>query len=195
MNEVTERTEMLMPGPAFTLGTLLDVPVPDMDNGAGLPLLWHWIYLLDRPAQADLGPDGHPVRGTVPAPPGPGRRRMWAGGQVRTNGPLRCGEHATRRSGVVSVQDKQGRSGPLTFVVVRHQVLQRGQVVVDERQDVVYRDAASPAGGGQAASPATAPVIPPGDGVRAIEISPTLLFRFSALTYNAHRIHYARLRA
>jgi hypothetical protein len=86
MSEIAERTEMLLPGPAVALGALLDVPVPDLDNGAGPPLLWHWIYLLDRPAQADLGPDGHPVRGTVPAPPGPGRRRMWVGGRVRASG-------------------------------------------------------------------------------------------------------------
>ena len=76
MTEVIERTETLQPGPAAdAFGALLGVPVPELERGAGLPLLWHWIYLLDRPAQADLGPDGHPVRGTLPAPPGPGRRR------------------------------------------------------------------------------------------------------------------------
>ena len=191
MTEVMERTETLLPGPAQALGALLGVPVPDLERGAGLPLLWHWIYLFDRPAQADLGPDGHPVRGTLPAPPGPGRRRMWAGGHVRTSGPLRCGEPATKRSRVLSVQEKQGRSGPLTFVVVGHQILQRDHVVVDEQQDIVYRQAAAPPG--QPPVPASdAPVVPPGDGERAIEISPTLLFRFSALTYNAHRIHYDR---
>jgi 3-methylfumaryl-CoA hydratase len=191
MTEVMERTETLLPGPAQALGALLGVGVPDLERGAGLPLLWHWIYLLDRPAQADLGPDGHPVRGTLPAPPGPGRRRMWAGGRVRTSGPLRCGEPATKRSRVLSVQDKQGRSGPLTFVVVGHQILQRDHVVVDEQQDIVYRQAAAPPG--QPPVPASdAPVVSPGDGERAIEISPTLLFRFSALTYNAHRIHYDR---
>jgi 3-methylfumaryl-CoA hydratase len=193
MSEIAERTEMLLPGPAVALGALLDVPVPDLDNGAGLPLLWHWIYLLDRPAQADLGPDGHPVRGTVPAPPGPGRRRMWAGGRVRASGKLQCGSLATKRTSVVQARDKQGRSGPLTFVVVRHQISQQGRVVIDEEQDIVYRDAASPAGAGQSPAPAdTGPRIPPGDGERAIEVSPTLLFRFSALTYNAHRIHYDR---
>jgi 3-methylfumaryl-CoA hydratase len=77
MNEAVERCEMLLPGPAQTLGALLGVPVPDLELGEGLPLLWHWIYLLERPAQADLGPDGHPVRGVIPAAPGPGRRRMW----------------------------------------------------------------------------------------------------------------------
>jgi len=188
VSDVVERTELLVPGPARALGALLDVPVPDLDRGDGLPLLWHWLYLLDRPAQADLGPDGHPVRHTVPAPPGPGRRRMWAGGHVRTKGPLRCGEAATRRSTVLSTEDKQGRSGPLTFVLVQHQILQSGRVVVDERQDIVYRTATS----GAASASDDRPVVPPTDDEWSIDISPTLLFRFSALTYNAHRIHYDR---
>jgi 3-methylfumaryl-CoA hydratase len=215
VTETVERTEILQPEQARALGSLLDVPVPDLDGGAGLPLLWHWIYLLDRPAQADLGPDGHPVRGTIPAPPGPGRRRMWAGGRVHATGALRCGEPATRRSQVQSMRDKQGRSGPLTFITMHHQVLQRGQVVIDEQQDLVYREAAAPAktsaapaqasagseGAGSeradqqepgANQPAEPLVVPPGDGERAIEVSPTLLFRYSALTYNAHRIHYDR---
>ena len=188
MSAVSEQTEILLPGPAQALGALLDVPVPKLADGEGLPLLWHWVYLLDRPAQADLGLDGHPVRGTVPAPPGPGLRRMWAGGRVRASGTLRCGEPATRRSRVLSAEDKQGRSGPLTFVTVHHQVRQRGSVIVDERQDVVYRAAA----GRRAAVTAAGPVVPVGEGERPIDVSPTLLFRFSALTYNAHRIHYDR---
>ena len=156
MDETVERTEMLLPGPAQALGALLGVPVPDLEHGAGLPLLWHWVYLLDHPAQADLGPDGHPVRGTFPTPPGPGLRRMWAGGRVRTSGPLRCGAPATRRSRVLSVQDKQGRSGPLTFVVAEHQVVQDGRVVVDEQQDIVYRPAVPPTGPRRAAQTARA---------------------------------------
>ena len=87
------------------------------------------------------------------------------------------------------VQDKQGRSGPLTFVAVRHQILQRDSVIIDERQDIVYREAASAAGEAAAAAGA-GPAVPPGDGEWAVEVSPALLFRFSALTYNAHRIHY-----
>jgi 3-methylfumaryl-CoA hydratase len=188
MNVVSERTESIQPGPAEALAALLDVPAPDFEAGQGLPLLWHWLYLLDRPAQQDLGPDGHPARATVLAPPGAGRRRMWAGGQVRTNGTLRCGEPASRRSEVLSTTEKHGRSGALTFVVVSHQVRQHGRVVVDERQDVVYREAASD---GPAPSEES-PVVPPADGEWAIDVSPTLLFRFSALTYNAHRIHYDR---
>jgi 3-methylfumaryl-CoA hydratase len=188
VNDVIERTELLTPGPALALGALLGVPVPDLEGGAGLPLLWHWVYLLERPAQADLGPDGHPIRGTLPAPPGPGLRRMWAGGRVCMSGPLRCGEAATRRSRVLSVQDKQGRTGPLTFIVMGHQVIQRGQVVIDERQDIVYREASSP----PARQSPPAEAAPVEDGEWQIDVSPTLLFRFSALTYNAHRIHYDR---
>jgi 3-methylfumaryl-CoA hydratase len=198
----TERSELLLPGPAVALGGLLGVPVPDLAHGHGLPLLWHWVYLLDRPAQADLGPDGHPVRGVLPAPPGPGRRRMWAGGRVRAAGPLRCGSPATKRTTVLSVTEKQGRTGPLTFVTVGHQIRQDGRLVIDERQDLVYRDMAAPTAPAtltpapaSALMPAPTPVpvpVPAGEGEREIGISPTLLFRFSALTYNAHRIHYDR---
>lgn len=191
MNDVSQRTEMLLPEPAAALGELLGVPVPDLAGGAGLPLLWHWLYLLDRPAQGDLGPDGHPLRGTVTAFPARGRRRMWAGGRVRSSGALRCGETATKRSRVLSVTDKHGRSGPLTFVTVEHQIVQRGRVIIEDRQDFVYRAAAP--GAIQPARPRDeGPQVPPAAGERAIEVSPTLLFRFSALTYNAHRIHYDR---
>jgi 3-methylfumaryl-CoA hydratase len=198
VTDVITRTETLAPEPARALGALLGVPVPDLERD-GLPLLWHWIYLLDRPAQADLGPDGHPVRGTLPAPPGPGRRRMWAGGRVRLSGPLRCGAPATRRTSVLAVAEKQGRSGRLTFVTVGHDISQGDAVVIAEEQDIVYRDSAAAASGPAATSAAgpgglgdAGPVIPPGPGEWEIEISPTLLFRFSALTYNAHRIHYDR---
>ena len=191
MNYFTERMEMLLPEPAHALGALLGVHVPDLAPDAGLPLLWHWVYLLDRPAQAELGPDGHPVRGTISAFPALGRRRMWAGGRVRANGPLRCGELAIKRSRVLSVQEKQGRSGPLTFITVEHQILQRDELVIDEQQDVVYREATSPAGQSPASSE-EGPDVRPADGDWVIEVSPTLLFRFSALTYNAHRIHYDR---
>lgn len=195
MTDVTERTEILDPQPAYALGDLLGVPVPDLEQGGGLPPLWHWVYLLERAPVADLGPDGHPVRGTLPVPPGPGLRRMWAGGRVRTRGPLRCGEQATKRTRVLSVAEKDGRSGHLTFVTAGHQVVQRGEVVVDEEQDLVYREAAGAPGterAGTRAAAASGPEVPAGEGEREITISPVVLFRFSALTYNAHRIHYDR---
>ncbi len=191
MPEVIERSETLLPWPAQALGGLLGVPVPDLGRGEPLPLLWHWLYLLDRPRQADLGPDGHPARGTIPLPPGPGYRRMWAGGRVRLQAPLRCEDLATKRSRVLSVQNKQGRSGALTFVVVEHQVFQHGQLAVDEQQDIVYREAGSTSDRPEN-PPGATPVVPAGPDEWAIDTSPVLLFRFSALTYNGHRIHYDR---
>ena len=191
MRDVIERTETLQPEAAYALGSLLDVPVPDLTGGEGLPLLWHWIYLLDRPAQADLGPDGHPVRGALPAPPGPGLRRMWAAGRVRTRGPLRCGAPATKRTSVRSVTEKRGRSGQLTFVTVGHEIFQGGELVVDEEQDIVYRPAVTQAAPAMPPA-ASATAVAVGEDEWEIDVSPTLLFRFSALTYNAHRIHYDR---
>ncbi len=183
-----ERTETLTAGPAEGLAGLLGVTAPDLE-AEGLPLTWHWVYLLDRPAQADLGRDGHPIRNTVPTPPEPGRRRMWAGGQVRSLAPLRIGESATRRTTVEAITEKQGRTGRLTFVTVRHHILQRGDLVVDERQDIVYRDAPAIA---RPPAAEAGPEVPAADGEWQIPVGPTLLFRYSALTYNGHRIHYDR---
>jgi 3-methylfumaryl-CoA hydratase len=191
MADVVERTELLAPEPAIALADLLDLPLPDLEEGEGLPITWHWVYLLDRPRQQDLGEDGHPVRNAVPAPPGPGRRRMWAGGSVRTLAPLRVGEEATRRTEVVETAEKEGRSGHLTFVKVGHTILQRGEVVREERQDIVYRDAADTPSG-DAAETGTRSRLDVGADEWSIGVTPTLLFRFSALTYNAHRIHYDR---
>lgn len=185
MTEHVRRSEVLTDTPARALAGLIEVTPPD--PVAGLPPLWHWVYLLDHPARADQGPDGHPTTG-VPRPPGPGRRRMWAGGRVRQVGPLRVGEQATRRSFVRRSVDKHGSTGPLTFVTVAHEISQAGRVVVDEEQDLVYR-AASAAG---PAVPETADIVPPGPDERRVMIDPVLLFRYSALTYNGHRIHYDR---
>lgn len=191
MSDVLERTELLAPEPAIALAGLLDVPLPDLGAGEGLPLTWHWVYLLERPLQRDLGPDGHPVRNAVPEPPGPGLRRMWAGGAVRSLAPLRVGEQTTRRSRVLSTTEKQGSTGRLTFVTVGHTILQRGETVIEERQDILYRDAeAGRAGYVEDAPPGEA--VEPGAAEWSVPVSPTLLFRFSALTYNGHRIHYDR---
>ncbi len=194
MTEVREVTELITPGPAQALAGLLGVPAPG--PAEGLPLLWHWVYLLDRPPQAALGPDGHPARGGIPVPPAPGLRRMFAGGRVNRRGPLCAGAEATRRTWPGGAAVKQGRSGPLHFVTVRTEVSQGGQVVISEEQDLVYREAAtrSPDRSAQNQAPAI-PDPPPaaaGDRDWTVEVNPVLLFRFSALTYNAHRIHYDR---
>lgn len=192
VNDVTDavsRTELLLPGPAEALAGLLDVAPTDLESD-GLPLLWHWIYLLDHPRQEDLGDDGHPIRHVIPAPPEAGRRRMWAGGRVRTLRPLMVGREATKTTRILSTTEKQGRTGRLTFVVVEHAVEQGGLVSVVEQQDIVYRDATNAAATEMTKSPDEAVALQPGDW--EIPVSPTLLFRFSALTYNGHRIHYDR---
>src|SRR5688500_13342980 len=104
MNPVHERRELIAPEPAEALAALLDVKPPGPADGQTLPIGWHWIYLLDRPAQADLGEDGHPRRNVIPAPPQPGFRRMWAGGQIRHVAPLRIGEKAMRRTRVEATE-------------------------------------------------------------------------------------------
>jgi 3-methylfumaryl-CoA hydratase len=186
---VREVTELITPGPAEALAGLLGVQMPALAD-EGLPLLWHWVYLLDRPPQALLGPDGHPAAGSVPVPPGPGLRRMFAGGRLCQYGPLRPGTQATRRTWQASSARKQGRSGPLHFITVRTEIGQGGHVVLTEEQDLVYREPAQP-GGAQA--PGLEIPTPPGDATDwPVEVNPVLLFRFSALTYNAHRIHYDR---
>ncbi len=157
----TQRTEVLTAGPAEGIAGLLGVDLPDL-TGGGLPPLWHWVYLLDRPAQCDLGPDGHPVRGVVPVPPGPGLRRMWAGGRVSSLRPLLVGAEATRTSRVLRSEAKVGRSGAMTFVTVRHEVAQDGRVVVEEDQDIVYREPTQgPAGPAPAAPTPEAPAPTP----------------------------------
>jgi 3-methylfumaryl-CoA hydratase len=187
---VREVTELITPGPAEALAGLLGGPGPEA--GGELPLLWHWVYLLDRPPQAVLGRDGHPARGGMPSPPGPGLRRMFAGGRVSRSGPLRAGAQATRRTWQASAARKQGRSGPLHFVTVRTEISQGGQVVLTEEQDLVYREPAPEAPAPPAAPALAAPAPPTSDVDWLVEVNPVLLFRFSALTYNAHRIHYDR---
>jgi 3-methylfumaryl-CoA hydratase len=186
VTEVRKLTELITPGPAEALAGLLGVPRAD----AALPLLWHWVYLLDRPPQAILGADGHPARDAIPTPPGPGVRRMFAGGRVRRHGPLRIGAEATRRTWQAGSTLKQGRSGPLHFVTVRSEISQDGEVVITEEQDLVYREPAPAPDGGPV--PAPQPQPPADSRAWPVEVNPVLLFRFSALTYNAHRIHYDR---
>lgn len=178
------RSEVLAPEPTEALAGVLDIDVPK----GGLPALWHWIYLLERRPHKDLGPDGHPTSG-IPAPPGPGRRRMFAGGRVSTYGSLELRAPATRTTWVADTREKVGRSGPLTFVTVRHEIEQGGRLAVVDEQDIVYRTPDSSrmptAGDGSGATARTLR-----EPSLSLDVDSALLFRFSALTYNAHRIHY-----
>jgi len=181
------RTELIGVEPAEALAGLLDIPLPDERS---LPPLWHWVYLHDRPRQDELGPDGHPLHG-VPAPPGPGRRRMFAGGRVTAHGQLRFGELATLTTRVTASRTTTGKSGGLTFVTTRTDIGHDEGPVVVEEQDIVYREpggTSPPAADHSDNDDRDAPTVDADE--LSFDVTPTALFRFSALTYNAHRIHY-----
>lgn len=155
------------------------------EPGAALPPGWHWLFFNPFVRRRELGVDGHPKRGgflpDVRLP-----RRMWAGGRLRYRQPLRVGEAATRRSTIEKVSAKTGRAGRLVFVTVRHVIGQGAAACIEEEQDIVYREAATP--GTPPPKPEPAP-----DGAEwsePVQPDPVLLFRYSALTANGHRIHY-----
>jgi 3-methylfumaryl-CoA hydratase len=183
-SQTVVRTELIIPGPSEALANLLGTDIPTDE----LPPLWHWIHLLEKRPHADLGRDGHPTFG-IPAPPGPGRKRMFAGGRVRTHASLIFGRPATRTTWVAATTEKQGSTGPLTFVTVRNEYTQGGRVCIVDDNDIVYRTPGSslaPRAGTLRDEPEPAPREP----ALTLTADEALLFRFSALTYNAHRIHY-----
>ena len=148
---------------------------------------WHWLYFLPLHRQSEIGPDGHAKRGGF-LPPVPLPRRMWAGGRFQFIKPLRVGDAIRRTSQIVDVTMKDGRSGALVFVLVRHHIGNADGVAIVEEHDIVYRGL--PPAGEAPPAPPKAP-----DGAvwkRGIEPDDVLLFRYSALTFNGHRIHYDR---
>ncbi|MDQ2094049.1 MaoC family dehydratase N-terminal domain-containing protein [Rhodobacteraceae bacterium 10Alg 79] len=154
--------------------------------GDALPPFYHQLYFWEARPPGDLGRDGHPRpgRGVIPDMGLP--RRMWAGGRLEFHGPLRAGEAATKTTQVESTSRKEGRSGPLAFVTLRHEIAQAGRVCVTEMQDLVYREDPGP----DAVKPIP-PVAPVDEeSAREAQFDATLLFRYSALTFNGHRIHY-----
>ncbi|MBL8491604.1 MAG: MaoC family dehydratase N-terminal domain-containing protein, partial [Rhodocyclaceae bacterium] len=169
------------------LAATLDREDPWPAAGDPLPPLWHWTLCVAAARQSALGPDGHPARGGF-LPPVPLPRRMWAGGRLGFPGELRVGEAVQRRSRVVSVDHKRGRTGDLVFVVVRHEFHGPRGLAITEDHDIVYRDLPVPG------MPAPEPVDAPADEAwrRTVVPDEVLLFRYSALTFNGHRIHYDR---
>ncbi len=152
----------------------------------------HWCLAPEAADGSRIGADGHPLTGDF-LPPLPLPRRMWAGGRVETNAPLRLDDRVTRRSKIAEITCKEGRSGTLAFVTVEHELATERSAVIRERQDLVYREAAlPPMGETRARAAEAAACTPPADcdGVWTIAASPVLLFRYSALTFNSHRIHY-----
>jgi 3-methylfumaryl-CoA hydratase len=162
----------------------------DFEAGPGTPLppLWQWFYFLATVTQARLGTDGHPERGGF-MPPIPLPRRMFAGSRMQFHRSLRLGEPAVREAEIRDVTFKTGRSGQLAFVTVTYRYVQAGETCIEEEQDIVYREPGAPL-------PPPKPVTPgppePGAWMQEVRPDSRLLFRFSALTFNAHRIHYDR---
>ena len=160
--------------------------VSDTEQGGKAPLLIHLCLAQPIAPMSELGRDGHPALGGF-LPPVPLPRRMWAGGAFTFHGDIRIGDEVTRHSKITDVQLKEGRSGALCFVTVQHEVTSDGRHVLSERQDIVYRDIPAAAPDKPKADPAPAAT---GEHSRTVTPHPTLLFRYSALTFNGHRIHY-----
>ena len=181
--------DLLIPGPARRLAATLDRDPQSLVEGAELPPPFHWVYFLTEAPASALGRDGHPVDGGFP-PPVPGSRRMWAGGRLTFRRPLTLGLPAQRRSTIAKVTEKAGRAGPLVFVTVRHEIHQAGAVALEEDHDILYR-LDDPEQGAATPRPHPPPPAVP-EVMRQVVCDPVLLFRYSALTFNGHRIHYDR---
>jgi len=171
--------------PLAGLSTALDHPVP-LRPPEVVPPLGHWMYFLPRTRQSDIGDDGHPRRGGF-LPPVNLPRRMWAAGDVWFHRAIPVNVPVTRRSSILDVARKDGKSGRLVFVKVAHEITTPGGVAVTETQDIVYREASSTGAADATAPPPAAPA-----WERVVTPDSVLLFRYSALTFNAHRIHYDR---
>ncbi|PID44503.1 MAG: acyl-CoA dehydrogenase [Proteobacteria bacterium] len=184
-NQETQEDDITL-FPARALAAALDHDrLPE--KGDELPTFWEWLYFLPTPKASATGADGHPSKGGF-LPPVPLPRRMWAAGEAEIHKPLIIGEPASRTSTILSVDLKQGSTGTLVFVNVKHDISQKGSLCISQIQNIVYRE-----------QPAEAAPLPRGKEPsvsplwsKTIKADPVLLFRFSALTYNGHRIHYDR---
>jgi 3-methylfumaryl-CoA hydratase len=179
------RVDLVSPSHLAAWNATLDRDDPFPGDGDPAPPGFHWALFPPLTRQSELGPDGHPRRGGF-LPPVPLPRRMWAGSRLRFHRPLRVGERVEQRSVVAKVEEKTGRAGPLVFVTVRHLVAGSAGPALEEEQDLVYRGIRGPL--------PVPPVEParPGAWRRRVVPDDVLLFRYSALTFNGHRIHYDR---
>jgi len=183
------RAETISEFPAQAAAAMLDLDGEPMTRGNPLPPLWHWFYFLPQAPRSQIDVDGHPKRGGF-FPPVTLPRRMFAGAQTRFIRPLTIGEPAVREGEILAVKEKSGKAGKLVFVTVRYRLRQGDEVCIEEDQDIVYKEP-----GPQIPEPIPSqhpPELPVGAWVEEIIPDTVLLFRFSALTFNAHRIHYDR---
>lgn len=187
LNKSETETDVIAPRPARALAATLDLDGLSFDDGAPLPPLWHWLYHLPLARASEIGRDGHPKRGDF-LPPIDLPRRMFAGARLKFHAPVPIGAPVARERVVQAIERKEGKAGPLYVMTLRHRLrLAEGaqDVLIEEDQDIVYLGGAPAVGGGQ-----TAEDLPAGATTRTVVPDPVLLFRFSALTFNAHRIHY-----
>lgn len=173
------------PARATALHAALALSAPAPQPGDALPPFWHQIYFWDAQPPENLGRDGHPkTGGFIPDLGLP--RRMWAGGRLQFQAPLHSGSPASKVTTIEAITKKQGRTGPLAFVTLRHEITQCGTLCVTEHQDLVYRNDPKP----DAAIPVAPSARTDETTCEQHSFSTTLLFRYSALTMNGHRIHY-----
>lgn len=181
------RVDWVTAAPLAAMAATLDREDAHPLPGSEVPPLWHWMYFTPIARQSEIGADGHAKRGGF-LPPVPLPRRMWAGGRLTFDHPLQVGDDVERVSRVTDVTGKQGRSGYMVFVTVQHEISDARGVAIKEEHDIVYRE--NPRAGAALPEPRTART----DEAFSREIvpDPVLLFRYSALTFNGHRIHYDR---
>ncbi len=182
---VEHRSDSIAPFPSNALAATLDRDDAEYGTGDPLPPLWHWLHFLPLHKLKDSGYDGHAALGTF-LPPVPLPRRMWAGSRLTFLAPMKIGQTLQKRSTIKSVAHKSGRSGDLVFVSVLHEVFDVQTLCLSEEHDIVYR--AAPDAKASVPTPLRAPEYC--DFSKEIVPDPVLLFRYSALTFNGHRIHY-----
>ncbi|QGZ65135.1 FAS1-like dehydratase domain-containing protein [Paraburkholderia acidisoli] len=180
------RTDTIAPTPIDALNALLDRDDAPAAVGDAVPPLWHWMYFLPIVRSSQVGADGHPMRGGF-LPPVPLPRRMIAGGRINYTHALRVGDVVTRHARILAVEHKQGRTGDLVFVTVRNEFSTERGMALAEEQDIVYREVTPPG-----AAPAAPAQLAPASHLWDRKFTPdeVILFKFSALTLNGHRIHY-----
>ena len=182
-------TDIATATPYAALSATFDRTPERPPAGTPLPALWHWLYFLPLHRQSEIGPDGHAKRGGF-LPPVPLPRRMWAGSQFEFHKPLLVGDTLTRRSTIADVTEKSGRTGRLVFVKARHEIRRQDEsdIALTEFHDIVYREAPTK----DDVAPAPKAAAATSTWERKWIPNDVLLFRYSALTFNGHRIHYDR---
>ena len=183
-NKTTEAEDTIRLQPANFMEATLNRP-PKLKEGDNLPPLWHWVYFLEAKPESDLGRDAHPKKGDF-LPPIQLPRRMWAGGRFTFYNDLVIGEKAKKITAIKKIVEKEGSAGPLCFITLEHKIYSKDEISIIEEQDLVYLQDQQ----GSKSLPLAQNNVEKADFSQEIHPSAILLFRYSALTFNGHRIHY-----